>query len=547
MKLKKQLILFLIILCIGTSINDLLSQSIQSKPTRQSSFEAFSSGNYEKAYNEFSKLLLSYSKDPLYKYYSGVCLVKINRDPAEAVTLLQNALRSAAVVRRLPSDALFYLGRAQHMSGKFHEAIDSYNSYSDQVGRKTARAEGVPEFIQQCIDKKGKIIETESKIDNVVNKDSVEISHTEKQTLLPGYEKILDEALGFQYKADSLYSLSGEQKQELGNIPDTLIPGFKRDISENEILAASFQKTADQKFSDAQVAMDPNHERILQKEENMPLIDSAKLVKPKIRIDSVKISDNKLLKSTDKQSDTIAMIAQEDKKFVETFAFFEVVSKAVSDTLGKILIDPEVPEGLIYRIQVAVFRNPVAPEYFKGIYPIYGFKVTGTDKKFYYAGMFRRSSDASSALKTIKAEGFNDALIVAFSGKKIISTDRAGMMEKEWGKKPFISLNKVVIETPVDTVPPTLSFRVEVIRSLKPLKEDVVEGIKRVAGGRIFNIIFLDDGNIAYLIGNFITFVSASEYADLLIRNGYSEAKVVAWLGKNEIPVETARQLFENL
>ena len=88
MKLKKQIILFFLIMVIGSSFNDLFSQNIQTKPTRQSSFEAFSKGNYEKAYSEFRELLLTYSKDPLYKYYSGVCLVKLNRDPGEAVILL---------------------------------------------------------------------------------------------------------------------------------------------------------------------------------------------------------------------------------------------------------------------------------------------------------------------------------------------------------------------------------------------------------------------------------------------------------------------------
>ena len=50
---------------------------------------------------------------------------------------------------------------------------------------------------------------------------------------------------------------------------------------------------------------------------------------------------------------------------------------------------------------------------------------------------------------------------------------------------------------------------------------------------------------IAYLIGNFFTFQSAAEYADLLVRNGYRDAKVVAWLGTKEIPLETAKQFFE--
>ena len=47
----------------------------------------------------------------------------MKRDPEEAVTLLQQSLNGASVVKSLPPDAMFYLGRAQQMSGKFSEAI----------------------------------------------------------------------------------------------------------------------------------------------------------------------------------------------------------------------------------------------------------------------------------------------------------------------------------------------------------------------------------------------------------------------------------------
>jgi tetratricopeptide (TPR) repeat protein len=547
MKLKKQMILFLLILVIGPSFNDLFSQNIQSKSTRQSSFEAFSKGNYEQAYSEFRELLLTYSKDPLYKYYSGVCLVKLNRDPDEAVNLLQQALQGAATVKSLPSDALFYLGRARQMSGKFIEAVGSYNLYTEQVGKKAAREQAVPEFIQECNEKKGKVTQTEIKPAEIVKNDKVEISEIEnkpimkepiqqpiekeasaKRNLPVGYEKILDEAIEFQFKADSLYVLAGEQKKEIEKLPNPEKPALKVKISQNELLAASFQKSADQKYSEAQVAMNPQQEKIPPKEIGQP-------------------ADNKVIKEADKQSDTIKKIIPVVKKPVELFAFFEVLPKPVTDPKEKITVDHEVPAGLIYRIQIAVFRNPVAPAYFKGITPVYGFKVAGTDKTNYYAGMFRRSSDANKALAAVKAKGFKDAYVVALSGNKPVSADRAAILEKEWGKKPFISMVMSVPEIPVDTVPPTLSFRVEVIRSLKPLKDDVVDGIKKIAGTRGMDIQPLDDGNIAYLIGKFITFESATEYADLLIRNGYREARVVAWLGKKEIPVETAKQLFENL
>jgi hypothetical protein len=219
------------------------------------------------------------------------------------------------------------------------------------------------------------------------------------------------------------------------------------------------------------------------------------------------------------------------------------------DPEAKITIDPPVDAGLIYRIQMAVFRNPVKPSYFKGIAPVEGFKISGTDKTIYYAGKFRKLADANKALVSVKAKGFNDAFVVPLSDNKRVPADKAAAMEKEWGKKSFISVAEATggQQQILDTIPPSVSFRVEVVRTQKPLKEDAVEGMRKIAGNRGVDTETFDNGSCAYLIGKFITFESASEYSDLLIKNGYREAHVVAFLGIKEIPVETAKQLFENL
>jgi hypothetical protein len=257
--------------------------------------------------------------------------------------------------------------------------------------------------------------------------------------------------------------------------------------------------------------------------------------------------DNKVVINVVNQADTIKKSIPAVKNPIATTVFFEILPKPIISPTEKVIIDPDVPAGLIYRIQIAVFRNPVSPAYFLGITPVYGFKLAGTDKTTYYAGMFRRSADAKKALLTVKAKGFKDAFTVALSDGKPVSADRASIMEREWGRKPFRTLANTLEETPLDTVPPTLSFRVEVIRSVTPLKDDYVGEIEKMAGNRGLDTENLDDGNIVYLIGKFITFESASEYSDLLIRNGYREAKVVARLGKRVIPLETAKQLFDGM
>jgi hypothetical protein len=509
--------------------------------------EAFSEGKWELAYEQFNDLLSIYSKDPLYKYYSGVCLVKLNREPGEAVERLDEAIRATALIKTLPSDALFYLGRAQQLNGQFDEAIESYNMYADFVGKKTARAHGVADFIQQCTEKKGSLTKAGQRPTVVIKADNQQppkLAETDqkadtsvKEPLDPVYEKTLERALNIQYEADSLNQIAASQKKEQENLTYAEKLATRAKTNELELKADSLQKSADKSFLDADLLI--NQKADTNKTNTIIVPDDTDLLKG-----SEKISNNKVLvDSVVQTSDSVIKPISPLPVPVESFSYFEADVKAEKNDTP--IINPETPEGLIYRIQTAVFRNPVASSYFKGIAPVYGFTISGTDKTVYYAGMFRRLTDARKALTTVKSRGFNDAFVVSFLSEKPVSADRAAILEKEWGNKPFVSMTDASEQIAIDTIPPTLSFRVEVARSAKPLKDDVVDGIKTVAGTRGMDIVTLENDSIVYLIGNFITFVSASEYADLLIRNGYRDARVTAWLGKKEIPVDTARQLFD--
>ena len=560
MKLKQRILWFSLLMVIEIPFNNLFSQNVQTKPTRQSSFEAFSQGNYEKAYNEFRELLLTYSKDPLYKYYSGVCLIMLNRDLGEATKLLNEALQGGDAVRALPSEALFYLGRARQMSGKFTEATESYNQYTAKVGKKIAKEMGVPEFLQQCIQKKGEVGIVETKPVSISINEKSDTSTTEVKTLIKepvqktaektdvpkvvlptNYENLLNKAIEFQAKADSLLELAGEQRKDLEKLPPSEKPALKDKISNNEKFAASFQKSADQKYREAQLALNPGQDT-----SKLLKMTTEKPAKSAVKDSAGTVTYKKPVTLTDKRSDTTKTVISSVKLQEEIFTLFESSAKPV-DAKEKIIIDPEVPAGLIYRIQIAVFRNPIAPAYFRGLSPVYGFKIEGTDKTIYYAGMFRKSADAGKAVSVVKSKGFKDAFVVPLLDSKRVSPDRAALQEKEWGKKSFYSIEHVLPATHTDTITPTLTFRVEVIRSLKPLTPDVVEGIRKVAGNKGLDIQFLEDGEIAYLVGKFITFETAAEYADLLNRNGYRDSKVVARLGEKEISVETAKKLFEKL
>lgn len=461
----------------------------QVKATRQTALDAFNKGNFELAYSRFSDLLAVYPRDPLYKYYSGVCLVKLEADPERAIELLSDARRDDAVVRTVPPDVLFWLGRAQQMAGRFDEAIDSFNGYTEQVGKKTARESGTQDYIQQCMDKRGKTTgsfipdpEPETLTEPVVEhlNDTILQEVTEKKEI-PLYRPPASEEL--LPPVDSLEILSG--------VSYDTVKKKKATVREPETTYAdtTFEAVFDEHVAEA--VKQPSAQGVLE--------------------------------------------------------LFMIREGSDYDPGERIEINPEHPAGLIYRIQVAVLRNPVTISHFKGIVPVYGIRNSKSDLTTYYAGMFRKNDDARKALPLVRGKGFRDAFIVAFSGGKPVSLQRAAIMEKEWGVIPFISVEQLIPETETDTIPPTLSFRVEVIRTPKPVSEESYDEMKTLSGTRGLDIETLPDGNIVYLIGQFITFESAERYADLLVRNGYRDAKVVAWLGKKEIPVETAIQLFNSL
>ncbi|MFO7620779.1 MAG: hypothetical protein R6W81_05870 [Bacteroidales bacterium] len=550
-------------------------QISQSKPSRQSASDAFAKADFEKAYYEFGELLKLYTKDPLYKYYSGVCLVNLERDPVTAIELLQEAVQGSGVVRSVPQDALFWLARAQQMAGQFTAALNNYSQFATQAGSKKAREYNVQEFVRQCNERRGDLAAT--RVQPAVpdaRSEQVRASETKpgpaekpvaattvkpaaKPEAVPSdYDRVLNEALNYQVRADSLRDLADQKRKQLAGKPAAQKASAEKEIGDLEQQSAHWQRLADQKYNEAQASAGRK-------------VPVAAATRPETAPKPVPAEEKKTIAAEEKKT-----VSAGEKKNIETtrgkpveekvkpetgkpvpqlpaqkqpevFSVFEVISNPVYGPGDAIPVDPEIPEGLVYRIQVAAFSNPVNPSIFKGLTPVYGFRVAGTKMTSYSVGLFRRLADANRALTTVRQHGFRDAFIVSSLGGKPVSAERASVLEKEWGNRPFAFAGGPATETPADTVPPTLSFRVETARSEKPLRDDMVDPMRTIAGSRGLDIFTDGEGKNVYLIGKFITFESASEYADLLIRNGYRDAKVTAWLGRKEIQVETARQLFE--
>ncbi|HXC03709.1 MAG TPA: hypothetical protein VNZ86_03105, partial [Bacteroidia bacterium] len=106
-------------------------------------------------------------------------------------------------------------------------------------------------------------------------------------------------------------------------------------------------------------------------------------------------------------------------------SFMITATEAVSKDIP---LDPHLPEGLLFKVQIGAFRHQIAGDKFKGLNPLTA-ETTPNGFYRYTAGVFTHFENADKAKKDIRALGFNDAFVVAFyNGKRIPINDATAMV-----------------------------------------------------------------------------------------------------------------------
>ena len=173
---------------------------------------------------------------------------------------------------------------------------------------------------------------------------------------------------------------------------------------------------------------------------------------------------------------------------------FKVADQSVITNLS------ELPDGLVYHIQLITTLKRATAKNFKGITPIFERRV-GSGKYTYSAGVFHTYAEALKNLNTVKRKGFTSAMITAYNKGKSITTKAARALEKQDN-----SIYRVTIAG-YDTLPPEA---VEAIRS------NTSKDIAKVAV----------DGVMKYVIGPFGNKIEAEALSNSLKARGVSGVEV---------------------
>ena len=126
----------------------------------------------------------------------------------------------------------------------------------------------------------------------------------------------------------------------------------------------------------------------------------------------------KLATSSDKLLTIQSDLSEEMLKIVDE-AIFTTEKTGFYNEQVPIPKNPEMPEGLVFRIQIGFFKKMLPEEHFDGIFPLASEHIDNTYFR-YIAGSFPTYEAAKRSLQKINDKGYTDAFIVAyFNGKKI--------------------------------------------------------------------------------------------------------------------------------
>jgi len=226
----------------------------------------------------------------------------------------------------------------------------------------------------------------------------------------------------------------------------------------------------------------------------------------------------------------------------------------------------KLPEGLVFKVQIGAFRNPIPQDHFRGFAPIM-VEDAGNGIKRYTAGFFKSINMAVEAKNSIRTIGYEDAFVVAFyNGKRISINEARAMANGEAIAENNTTTNNTaesVIET--NTTENETTPVVNEAPALEENYEEVVDGVstdvhkiegtfftiqvgvysKPVTADQLSNVSPLNSektasGLIRYTSGVYKTLDEANVAKDRIRGLGITDAFVIAYTNGNRVTVSEA-------
>ncbi|MCX7861749.1 MAG: hypothetical protein N2449_01995 [Bacteroidales bacterium] len=253
-------------------------------------------------------------------------------------------------------------------------------------------------------------------------------------------------------------------------------------------------------------------------------------------------------------------------KNIKTPMGFSFTPASPYSEANPIPINPPLPDGLVFKVQIGAFNAPVKPDAFKGLSPISGEKLEGSKFFRYFVGLFYSEAAAIMVRDYIRPLGYPDAFVVAFYNGKRISLFEARQLIKQASSSEYEKLlsDEVSKIRNVTSVQPTIAQQTAkqplnapaTKGSLGPLVNQTNELFYTVQIGVFKNPVshealknitpIYEDhsyGFIRYLVGKFNDRKKAEAEKNKIVALGITDAFVSAYYNGQKITLAQAAQI----
>ena len=268
--------------------------------------------------------------------------------------------------------------------------------------------------------------------------------------------------------------------------------------------------------------------------------------------------------------DVVEIIAEKDDfSDVEESLFIESEESAYSDK-NPIPIDPVMPDGLIFQVQVGAFRNPIPQDLYKEFAPVMGQELSNGITR-YRAGLFRIYKEAKDTRDLIRQKGYSDAFVVVYvDGERLTGAQarqilaQAREMDEDAPTESSESSNEVTQnnQPPLEAATPeevqaadyyndpeaAEATQVEITKGLfytvqvgvysKPVKLDQLYDLTEL------NSELTTSGYIRYTSGRYIDLDAAKTRKNTVVQKGVSDAFITAYYNGKRISLDEARMVL---
>lgn len=208
---------------------------------------------------------------------------------------------------------------------------------------------------------------------------------------------------------------------------------------------------------------------------------------------------------------------------------------------------------LFYTVQIGVYKNPVTTADLKNLSPIYQDNAYGFIR--YTTGKFTDPKKAESEKNRIVQLGISDAFVSAYYKGKKITLGEAAAIEKQ---NPVKSSNEVGVTYPEQQIPDNqntenvnqsinkedIVFKIQIASFKEQVPIEKVKEFLIIAATHDLNQEKDDAGTTIYSIGKYKEYNQALQMRDMLINEGFKDAFITAYNGKQKISVNDAKRIL---